>query len=140
LTRFAVPSAGLDSRAGFRLHFQAFPAPFARIFDRHAFEKRVAWIIDPRRRDAVSLPMSNLRVDRMSTLADAVAPPSPSRRCLDADQVAERYGMSRRQVFRAADALLIPFGFRVGRLRRWDEFSISEHIAAGCPPLRRRGR
>jgi predicted DNA-binding transcriptional regulator AlpA len=73
----------------------------------------------------------------MSTLADAVAPPSPSRRCIDADQVAERYGMSRSGVFRAADALLIPSGFKVGRLRRWDEVEISEHIAAGCPPLRR---
>ena len=77
----------------------------------------------------------------MSTLANAVAPPSPSRRCLDADEVAVRYGMSRRQVFRGGSyRLLIPPGFKVGRLRRWDEFQISEHIAAGCPPLRRRGR
>jgi hypothetical protein len=36
--------------------------------------------------------------------------------------------------------LLIPAGFKVGRLRRWDEVQISEHIAAGCPRLRRRGR
>jgi predicted DNA-binding transcriptional regulator AlpA len=76
----------------------------------------------------------------MSTLADAVAPPSPSRRCIDADQVAALYGMSRRHVFRAADALLIPPGFKVGRLRRWDQNVIMDHIAAGCPPLRRRGR
>jgi predicted DNA-binding transcriptional regulator AlpA len=74
------------------------------------------------------------------TIASIAAPPSTSRRCLDADQVAERYGMSRRHVFRAADALLIPPGFKVGRLRRWDETVITEHIAAGCPPLRRRGR
>jgi hypothetical protein len=47
--------------------------------------------------------------------------------------------MSRRQVFRAADGLLIPPGFHVGRLRRWDEVEISEHIANGCPPLRRGG-
>ena len=74
----------------------------------------------------------------MSTLATAVASPSPPRRCLDADEVAERYGMSRRQVFRAADGLLIPPGFKVGRLRRWDEVQINEHIGTGCPPLRRK--
>jgi predicted DNA-binding transcriptional regulator AlpA len=74
------------------------------------------------------------------TTATIAASPSPPRRCLDADEVAARYGMSRRHVFRAADALLIPSGFKVGRLRRWDEVEISEHIAAGCPPLRRRGR
>jgi hypothetical protein len=27
----------------------------------------------------------------------------------------------------------------VGRLRRWDESQIDQHIAAGCPPLYRRG-
>ena len=71
------------------------------------------------------------------TTATIAASPSPPRRCIDADQVAERYGMSRRQVFRAADALLIPPGFRVGRLRRWDEAVITQHIADGCPHLRR---
>jgi predicted DNA-binding transcriptional regulator AlpA len=77
----------------------------------------------------------------MSTpMVAAVSTSPPPRRCLDADQVAERYGMSRRQVFRAADGLLIPPGFKVGKLRRWDEVQVSEHIAAGCPPLRRGGR
>jgi predicted DNA-binding transcriptional regulator AlpA len=64
---------------------------------------------------------------------------SPLRRCLDADQVAERYGVSRRQIFRLADGAKIPPGFLVGRLRRWDENAIAEHIAAGCPPVRERG-
>jgi hypothetical protein len=45
--------------------------------------------------------------------------------------------MSRRQVFRCADAGTIPAGFRIGRLRRWDEVVIDAHIAAGCPPIRR---
>jgi hypothetical protein len=70
----------------------------------------------------------------------APAAPSPPRRCLDADGVSIKYKMSRRQVFRAADALLIPPGFHVGRLRRWDEAQIDQHIADGCPPLRKRGR
>jgi predicted DNA-binding transcriptional regulator AlpA len=71
--------------------------------------------------------------------ASVAASPSPSfRRCIDADGVAEKYGMSRRQVFRAADALTIPPGFKVGKLRRWDEAEVDAHIAAGCPPLRRK--
>ncbi len=75
----------------------------------------------------------------MSTSLPDAAPASPPRRCLDADGVAAKYKMSRRQVFRSADARSIPPGFKVGRLRRWDETEIDRHIAAGCPPLRRRG-
>ena len=77
----------------------------------------------------------------MSMIASATNPAasSTSRRCINANQVGDKYGMSRRQVFRAADALTIPAGFRIGRLRRWDELEIDRHIAAGCPPLHRRG-
>ena len=75
----------------------------------------------------------------MSMIATPAAP-SPPRRCLDADEVGVKYGISRRQVFRSADALMIPPGFKLGRLRRWDETEIDRHISAGCPPLRRKGR
>jgi predicted DNA-binding transcriptional regulator AlpA len=75
----------------------------------------------------------------MSTLAAAAQSSSAPDRCIDAGEVAARYRMSRRQVFRAADALIIPPGFKVGRLRRWNESEISQHIAAGCPRLKRRG-
>ena len=73
----------------------------------------------------------------MSMSASLTASGSSSRRAIDADQVAGKYRMSRRQVFRAADAGTIPSGFRIGRLRRWDEVAIDDHIAAGCPPVRR---
>jgi predicted DNA-binding transcriptional regulator AlpA len=76
----------------------------------------------------------------MSTTPLAATPSAWPRRCIDADQVGAKYRMSRRQVFRAADALMIPPGFKVGRLRRWDETEVDQHIAAGCPPLRRGGR
>jgi predicted DNA-binding transcriptional regulator AlpA len=66
----------------------------------------------------------------------APAPTATGRRCIDADQVAAKYRMSRRQVFRAADAGLIPPGFRVGRLRRWDEAALDQHIADGARPVR----
>jgi predicted DNA-binding transcriptional regulator AlpA len=59
-----------------------------------------------------------------------------ARRLIDADQVAVKLGMSRRQVFRAADAGMIPFGVRVGRLRRWDEVVLDGFIAGGCRPVR----
>ncbi len=61
---------------------------------------------------------------------------NPARRLIDADQVAAKLRMSRRQVFRAADGGMIPFGVRVGRLRRWDEVVIDGFIATGCRPVR----
>jgi predicted DNA-binding transcriptional regulator AlpA len=59
--------------------------------------------------------------------------PQPFRRCIDADEVAERYQTTRRNVYRLAAMGVIPRGFHVGHLRRWDEHVINEHIAAGCP-------
>ena len=73
----------------------------------------------------------------MSMSASLAPSASPSRRAINADQVAGKYRMSRRQVFRCADSGAIPPGFRIGRLRRWDEVAIDDHIAAGCPPVRR---
>ncbi|WP_165249241.1 helix-turn-helix transcriptional regulator [Paludisphaera soli] len=61
------------------------------------------------------------------------------RRLIDAVQVAAKLGMSRRQVFRAADSGAIPMGCRLGRLRRWDESALDAFIADGCRPTRREG-
>jgi predicted DNA-binding transcriptional regulator AlpA len=72
----------------------------------------------------------------MPTTADK-ATPSPVRRLIDADQVAEKLAMSRRQVFRSADFGAIPPGIKLGRLRRWDEVVIDDFIAGGCRPPRR---
>lgn len=82
--------------------------------------------------------MSTRATGRPDLLPNEVArAPKTCRRALDADQVAALYGISRRQVFRAADAGTIPPGFRVGRLRRWDEVAIDNHIEAGCPLVRK---
>ncbi|GIW86688.1 MAG: hypothetical protein KatS3mg108_1012 [Isosphaeraceae bacterium] len=72
----------------------------------------------------------------MQTTNTAIVPPPTGRRCLDADQVAHKYRASRRWVFRAAGSGVIPAGFRVGRLRRWDEAVIDQHIADGARPVR----
>jgi hypothetical protein len=45
--------------------------------------------------------------------------------------------MSRRQVVRAADAGSIPYGLKVGRLRRRDETELDAHIANGCRSTRK---
>ena len=68
--------------------------------------------------------------------------PAPPRRLIGVREVAERYGCSERQVFRLADGGAIPFGCKLGALRRWDSDAIDAHIAAGCPNLRttRQGR
>jgi excisionase family DNA binding protein len=74
----------------------------------------------------------------MTTVLDTASP--STRRLLDANQVAARLGISRRQVFRAADAGTIPTGCKVGRLRRWDATVIDEFIEGGCKPTRTRSR
>jgi predicted DNA-binding transcriptional regulator AlpA len=63
-----------------------------------------------------------------------------SHRNIDAREVGKRYGFSWRTVYRYADAGLIPWGTKVGSLRRWDAAEIDEHIRNGCPPVRKVGR
>ncbi|WP_169980904.1 helix-turn-helix transcriptional regulator [Tautonia rosea] len=73
------------------------------------------------------------------TAIEAASPSSLStRRLIDADQVAAKLGMSKRQVFRAADAGTIPTGVKLGRLRRWDEVDLDRFILDGCRPAGRR--
>jgi predicted DNA-binding transcriptional regulator AlpA len=64
-------------------------------------------------------------------------PAAPPRRLIDADEVAAIYGVSRRPVFRLADAGVIPFGVHVGRSRRWDAIELDRHIANGCRSTRK---
>lgn len=61
-------------------------------------------------------------------------------RHIDVKEVAKLYGCSWRTAYRYADAGKIPFGVRLGALRRWDAAEIHEHIKAGCPPLRKGSR
>ena len=62
-----------------------------------------------------------------------------ARRLLDAKQVAVLAGMSWRTVYRYADAGFMPWGVKVGHLRRWDAEEVQTWISGGCRPTRERG-
>jgi excisionase family DNA binding protein len=65
----------------------------------------------------------------------------PSRRLIDAKQAGQKLGCSWRTVYRLADRGVIPAGFKLGALRRWDSAELDAFIAAGCKtpkPARRR--
>jgi predicted DNA-binding transcriptional regulator AlpA len=49
-------------------------------------------------------------------------------------------GMSWRTVYRYADAGLMPYGLKIGTLRRWDLDEVERWIAGGCKPVRKSGR
>ena len=66
-------------------------------------------------------------------------PMPPGRVLIDVHVVAQKYDCDERTVFRGADAGRIPFGVKLGSLRRWDLAEIDAHIAAGCPRVRQVG-
>ncbi len=63
-----------------------------------------------------------------------------TRRLGDAKTVGARVGMSWRTVYRYADAGLMPWGLKIGTLRRWDWDEIERWINDGCRPVRRSGK
>ena len=63
-------------------------------------------------------------------------PMPPGRMLIDVRTVAAKYGADERSIFRWADAGKIPFGVKLGSLRRWDVLEIDAHIAGGCKPVR----
>lgn len=67
-------------------------------------------------------------------------PMPPGRMLIDVHVVAQKYDAHPRSIFRLADAGKIPFGLKLGSLRRWDLAEIDAHIAAGCPRVRHAGR
>ena len=71
-------------------------------------------------------------------------PPSPSapavRRLIDAREVGRLLGCSPRTVLRLADAGRVPWGVKLGALRRWDLQDIQAFIAGGCVPPPKRPR
>ena len=67
-------------------------------------------------------------------------PESPARQLGDAKRVAARLGCSWRTVLRLADRGAIPWGVKVGALRRWDLVEIDAFIASGCKPPKRAAR
>jgi predicted DNA-binding transcriptional regulator AlpA len=69
--------------------------------------------------------------------AAAAAPPSPQ--LLDAKQVGVRLGCSWRHVLRMADRGLMPWGAKLGALRRWSADELEDWIKSGCRPVRQAG-
>ena len=63
-------------------------------------------------------------------------PPPGSKRLVGVKVVAAKYDCDKRSVLRYADAGIIPFGFKLGSLRRWDVDEIDAHISAGLPRVR----
>jgi predicted DNA-binding transcriptional regulator AlpA len=63
-----------------------------------------------------------------------------TRHLIDAKEVARRLDCSSRHVLRMADAGLMPWGIKLGALRRWDSLEIEDFIAGGCKPPRKGGR
>jgi predicted DNA-binding transcriptional regulator AlpA len=59
------------------------------------------------------------------------------RQLIDAQAVSEKIGCCERTVFRLADSGQMPWGIKVGALRRWDAQEIDEWIANGCPVVRK---
>jgi predicted DNA-binding transcriptional regulator AlpA len=77
-----------------------------------------------------------------STPPPLVAAPTttPRSRLGDAKQVGALLGCSWRHVLRMADRGLMPWGLKIGALRRWDMAEIEAWIAGGCKPVRQAGR
>ena len=71
--------------------------------------------------------------------AESPATVSP-RRLIDAKEVGRMLGCSWRHVLRLADEGVLPWGCKLGRLRRWDLSEIEGFIASRCKPVRHAGR
>ena len=63
-------------------------------------------------------------------------PMPPGRMMINMKIMARKYDCDKRTIPRWADAGRIPFGVKLGSLRRWDLAEIDAHIAAGCPRIR----
>ena len=74
-------------------------------------------------------------------MRDSVDLGSEQRRRLgDVKDVAVITKQSARSVMRNADRGAMPFGFKIGALRRWDLDDIDQWIKSGCKPIRQVGR
>ena len=73
-------------------------------------------------------------------MSETVQQVQPSRRLIDAKEVGRLLGCSWRHVLRLADKGALPWGCKLGALRRWDVSEIETFIANGCKPVRQAGR
>lgn len=78
--------------------------------------------------------------DAVTPTAEDSQPTLPARRAWNADQVGARLGCSARHVYRMADAGMMPWGFKLGSLRRWNADEIEAWLAGGAKPPRKGGR
>jgi hypothetical protein len=60
----------------------------------------------------------------------------PPQRLGNAKHVGARLGCSWRHVLRMADRELMPWGLKLGSLRRWDMDELGAWIKNGCKPVR----
>ena len=70
----------------------------------------------------------------------AASAAQPLRRLIDAKQVGARLGCSWRHVLRLADRGAMPWGLKLGNLRRWDADELEHWISGGCRPVRAAGK
>lgn len=85
--------------------------------------------------------MTKMKTLAVEQSASTNARPMPPGRVMgDVKIVAQKYDADPRSIFRWADAGKIPFGVKLGSLRRWDLSEIDAHIASGCKPVRHVGR
>ena len=81
-----------------------------------------------------------------TTLADgtdgrAVGPgtrPAVSAELLRIEDVCTLLRTTKRSVYRLADAGKMPFGLKLGGMRRWRRAELMAWLQAGCPPVRPR--
>ncbi len=79
------------------------------------------------------MPNANVVVSQ----SDAVpCPLPPGKRLVNRFVVATKYDADPRSIVRWADVGIIPYGVKLGSLRKWDVDEIDAHIAAGCPRVR----
>ena len=71
-----------------------------------------------------------------STTERAASCADPPRRLGKVKDVGSRLNCSWRHVLRMADQGLMPWGYKLGSLRRWDMDEIEAWIAGGCLPCR----
>jgi predicted DNA-binding transcriptional regulator AlpA len=91
-------------------------------------------------RQALGLPTREIRRSTIvSTSIQApisIPPVTPARRLIDAKEVGRILGCSWRHVLRLADQGVLPWGVKLGALRRWDVSEIEAFLASGCRPIR----
>jgi excisionase family DNA binding protein len=63
---------------------------------------------------------------------------APEPRLIDAGAVGRLLGCSPRTVLRLADAGRLPWGVKLGALRRWDRREVEQFIDSGCKSAPRR--